>query len=159
MSRRTQLATPSRTLLALALSWLMLAGAAQAADDAAQPLPEDGAPPAPAAPAAPKTSTGAITVVSPKTPEALKSQLVAARKQALAAREDLESASAAYARAQYEGLPAPKQSALSADQQRAQQAYEEALAEIGPLVEQAHRVGLDPKVIELYEAGLTKPEQ
>ena len=70
------------------------------------------------------------TVGTPDTPDVLKKKLVAARKRALAA-----------------------------SQQNAQQAYDQALEDVSKLARQAREAGVDPKVLELYEAGLTKPPQ
>jgi len=109
--------------------------------------------------ASPAAPGGVMTVATPDTPAALKGRMMAARKRALAAKAQLESASAAYARAEYEQTPASQRSALSASQQTAQQAYDQALEEISALVEQARESGVDPEVLELYEAGLTKPPQ
>jgi uncharacterized protein YdeI (BOF family) len=117
---------------------------------ATTPVERFGAKEAPAAP------EGLVTVGTPNTPTALKERLAAARQRALKARKGLESANVALNRAESEGTPAGKRSALADDRARAQQEYDESIAAIAPLVEEAHAAGVDPKVIELYEAGITK---
>ena len=49
------------------------------------------------------------------------------------------------------------QAEFAASEKQAQQAYDDAIDAIEPLVEEARSSGLDPKLIELYEAGLTRP--
>jgi hypothetical protein len=108
-----------------------------------------------AAPAAPLT---AVTVGGPNTPGELKARLTAARKTALAAQKKLEDANADFARGEYRKVDGAERGALSGNQKSAQQEYNEAIDAMLPLVEEAHESGVDPKVIELYEAGLTKPQ-
>jgi len=117
---------------------------------AATPREKPSAKEAPAAPA------GLVTVGTPNTPRALKDQLGAARQRALKAQNDLESANVALNRAEADGIQAAERDALAESQTRAQQEYDDAIAAIGPLVEEAREAGVDPKVIELFEAGVTK---
>lgn len=109
-----------------------------------------------AAPAAPLT---AVTVGGPNTPGELKARLTAARKTAIAAQKKLEDANTDFARGEYRKVDGAERDALSGNQKSAQQEYNEAIDAMLPLVEEARESGVDPKVIELYEAGLTKPQR
>ncbi len=108
-----------------------------------------------AAPAAPLT---AVTIGGPNTSAELKVRLTAARKTALAAQKKLQDANTEVARGEYRKVEGPEKEALSGNQKRAQQEYNEAIDAMLPLVDEAHESGVDSKVIELYEAGLTKPQ-
>jgi uncharacterized protein YdeI (BOF family) len=108
-----------------------------------------------AAPAAPLT---AATIGGPNTTAELKARLTTARKTALAAQKKLENANAEFARGEYRKVEGAERDALSGSQKRAQTEYNEAIDAMLPLVEEAHESGVDPKVIKLYEAGLTKPQ-
>jgi hypothetical protein len=122
-----------------------------------RPMPDATSAPAPSAtPAAPAE---VVTIATPTIPGALTERLSVARKRALKAQEDLENANAAQARGTYRKVEGAEMDALSANQKRAQQEYAGAIAEIPPLVEEARQAGLDPKLIELYEAGITKPQR
>ena len=110
----------------------------------------------PSAKEAPAAPGGLVTVGTPNTPKVLKEQLGAARQRVLKARKDLESANVALHRAEAKNMSAGERAALSEGQSRAQQEYDESIAAIAPLVEEARAAGVDPKVIELYEAGITK---
>lgn len=112
-----------------------------------------------AAPAAPAASPEVVTIGTPNTPAELKARLSAARQRVLEAQKDLESANEAQARGTYRKLEGAEMDAISANQRRAQQEYAEAIAEVPPLVEQARQAGVDPTVIELYEAGITQPSR
>jgi hypothetical protein len=85
--------------------------------------------------------------------EQLKEKLIAARKNWVTKKNQLEEASAANARAEYqaEKTGRPVDPALFARQQEARQEAEAAHAAIAPLVEQGHEAGMSPKVLELYE--------
>jgi uncharacterized protein YdeI (BOF family) len=106
------------------------------------------------APAAPVT---AVTIATPNTPDHLKARLTAARQKALAARDELGDANESHARGLYKKLDGAEMTGLGANQKRAQGNYDEAISAIGPLVDEARESGLDPKLIELYEAGITGP--
>ena len=108
--------------------------------------------------AAPAAPLSAVTIGTPNTPEELKVRLSVARKSALAAQKKLEDANAESARGEYRKVEGAEREALSGSQTRAQQEYDEAIAEMLPLVEEAHEAGIDPKLIEIYEAGITKPQ-
>ena len=110
-----------------------------------------------AAPAAPMGS--AVTVGTPNTPAELKARLTTARKHVLATQKKLEDANADFARGEYRNVEGAERDALSASQKRSQQEYDEAVAVISPLVEEAREAGVDPKVLGLYEAGITKPKR
>lgn len=110
----------------------------------------------PSAKEAPAAPAGLVTVGTPNTPKALKEQLGAARQRVLKARKNLESANFALIRAEAEDRSASERSVLSEGQAHAQQEYDDSIAAIPPLVEEARAAGVDPKVIELYEAGITK---
>jgi uncharacterized protein YdeI (BOF family) len=110
----------------------------------------------PSAKEAPAAPVGLVTVGTPNTPRALKDQLGAARQRALKARKDLESANVAFNRAESDGIQAAERADLAQRQAQAQQEYDDAIAAIGPLVEEAREAGVDPKAIELFEAGVTK---
>jgi uncharacterized protein YdeI (BOF family) len=105
-------------------------------------------------PAAPLT-TG--TLATPNTPKDLKARLSAARQKALAARDDLGDANASHARGLHQKLDATKMTTLAADQKRAQDTYNAAISAVRPLVDEARESGVDPKLLELYEAGITGP--
>jgi uncharacterized protein YdeI (BOF family) len=107
-----------------------------------------------AAPAAPMS---AVTVGGPNIEGELKARLATARKTALAAQKKLENANTEFARGEYRKVEGAEKDALFGSQKRAQQEYDEAIAAMLPLVEEAHESGVNPKAIELYEAGLTKP--
>ena len=111
-----------------------------------------------AAPAAPMGSALG-TVGTPNTPAELKARLTAARKHVLATQKKLDDSKADFARGEYRKVEGAERDALSANQKRAQQEYDEAVAVISPLVEEAREAGVDPKVLELYEAGITKPQR
>ena len=128
-------------------------GAAASKPAPATQSPDTAAKPAPAAP------SGAVTLATPNTSEELKARLTVARKHALTAQKELESANAALARGLYRKVEGAEEAALSASQKRAQQGYDEAIVAIEPLVEEARESGVDPKVIDLYEAGITKPRR
>ena len=113
--------------------------------------------PVPSARETPAAPMGAASVGGPKLPVELKSRLAAARKTALAAQGKLENANTEFARGQYRNVEGAERDALSGSQKRAQQEYDEAIAAMLPLVEEAHESGVDPKAIDLYESGLTKP--
>lgn len=85
--------------------------------------------------------------------EQLKEKLVAARKNWVMKKNQLEEASAAYARAEYQSdqTGRPVDPALFARQQEAMQEAEVAHAAIAPLVEQGHEAGMSPEILELYE--------
>jgi hypothetical protein len=85
--------------------------------------------------------------------EQLKEKLIAARKNWVIKKNQLEEASAAYARAEYqaEKTGRPVDPALFARQQEARQKAEVAHAAIAPLVEQGREAGMSPEVLELYE--------
>lgn len=117
-----------------------------------EPSADQGAKAAPAA----RMDT-AVTVGTPNAPAELKSRLSVARKQALASRKRLENANADVARGVYRNVEGDERNALSAKQKHAQHEYDEALSVIPPLVEEAIEAGVDRKVLELFEAGLTKP--
>jgi len=111
-----------------------------------------------AAPAAPMGSTLG-TVGTPNTPAELKARLTAARKHVLATQKKLDDSKADFARGEYRNVEGAERDALTANQKRAQQEYDEAVTVISPLVEEAREAGVDPKVLELYEAGITKPQR
>jgi hypothetical protein len=106
------------------------------------------------APAAPVT---AVTIATPNTPADLKARLTAARRKALVARDELGDANQSHARGLYKKLNGAEMTGLEANQKRAQGNYDEAISAIKPLVDEARESGLDPKMIELYEAGITGP--
>lgn len=83
----------------------------------------------------------------------LKEKLTAARKKWVIKKNQLEEASGAYARAEYqaEQTGQPVDPALFAREQEARQEAEAAHAEIAPLVQQAREAGMSPEVLELYE--------
>jgi len=122
----------------------------------ADPVAESAGPDTKAAPAAPLS---AVTIGTPNIREELKVRLTVARKGALAAQKKLEDANAEFARGEYRKVEGAEKEVLSGSQTRAQQEYDAAIAEMLPLVEEAHEAGLDPKLIELYEAGITKPQR
>ena len=119
------------------------------------PAPKSADPATKATPAAP---LNAGTVGGPNTTAELKARLTAARKTALAAQKKLENVNAEFARGEYRKVEGAEREALSGGQKRAQQEYNEAIDAMLPLVEEAHESGVDPGVIKLYEAGLTKPK-
>jgi uncharacterized protein YdeI (BOF family) len=108
--------------------------------------------------AAPAAPLNAATIGGANASGELKARLTAARKTALAAQKKLEDANAKFARGEYRKVEGAERDALSGSQKRAQQEYDEAIDAMLPLVEEAHESGVDPKVIKLYEAGLTKPQ-
>jgi len=99
------------------------------------------------------------TVGTPNTPAELKARLTAARKHVLATQKKLDDSKADFARGEYRNVEGAERDALTANQKRAQQEYDEAVTVISPLVEEAREAGVDPKVLELYEAGITKPQR
>jgi hypothetical protein len=112
----------------------------------------------PATKATPAAPMNAATIGGPNATGELKARLTIARKTALAAQKKLENANAEFARGEYRKVEGAERDALSGNQKRAQQEYNEAIDAMLPLVEEAHESGVDPKVIKLYEAGLTKPQ-
>ena len=120
-----------------------------------RPMP--GATPAPAPSATPAAPAEVVTIATPTLPAELTTRLSVARKRVLAAQKNLDNANAAQARGAYRKVEGAEMDAISASQSRAQREYADAVAEIPPLVEEARQAGLDPKLIELYEAGITKP--
>jgi uncharacterized protein YdeI (BOF family) len=106
------------------------------------------------APAAPLT---AVTVGTPNTPGELKARLSAARTQTRAAQKELGDARQSHARAVHQKVGGDEMAALVASEQRAQQKFDEAAAAMRSLVEEARKSGASPKLIELYEAGITGP--
>ena len=131
-------------------------------------VPSSGRNPSPADPmassagsdtkAAPAAPMSAVTIGTPNIREELKERLTVARKSALAAQKKLEDANAEWARGEYRKVEGAERETLSGSQKRAQQEHDEAIAAMLPLVEEAHEAGLDPKLIKLYEAGITKPQ-
>lgn len=105
----------------------------------------------------PAAPMGAVTIATPKATEELKNRLTSARKRVLAAQKELANAKTGVARAIYRNVEGPEKAALTANEERAQREYDEAISAIEPLIEEAHDSGLDPKTIELYEAGITQP--
>lgn len=106
--------------------------------------------------ASPAAPLSAVTIATPNTTEDLKNRLSIARKHALGARKELGNAKAEVARGIHRNVEGAEQASLAAREQRAQQDYDEAIDVIEPLVEEARDSGLDPKLIELYEAGISQ---
>ena len=90
---------------------------------------------------------------TPRGGDQLKEKLIAARKNWVVKKNQLEEASAAHARAEYqaEQTGRPVDPALFAREQEARQEAEAAHAAIAPLVEQGREAGMSPEVLELYE--------
>jgi hypothetical protein len=107
-----------------------------------------------ASPAAPMS---AVTIATPNTTEDLKNRLSIARKRALGAQKVLGNVRAEVARGIHRNVEGAEKAALAAREERAQREYDAAIGAIAPLVEEARDSGLDPKLIELYEAGITQP--
>jgi uncharacterized protein YdeI (BOF family) len=120
------------------------------------PAMTDEQPQSKASPAAPQS---AVTIATPNTTEDLKNRLSNARKHALAAKERLGNAQAKVARGIYRNVEGAEKAELAASEKRARAKFDEATAAIAPLVEEARKSGLDPKLIELYEAGVTQPSR
>ena len=110
--------------------------------------------PAPSSPAAPE---GLKTVGTPNAPKALKLRMGEARQRALKSREALEDANAAAVHAAGRGATDTTGTALATRRDQAQREYEAALEAMRALAEEARASGLDPRVVDLYEAGITKP--
>jgi hypothetical protein len=107
-----------------------------------------------ASPAAPMS---AVTIATPNTTEDLKNRLSIARKRALGAQKVLGNVRAEVARGIHRNVEGAEKAALATREERAQREYDAAIGAIAPLVEEARDSGLDPKLIELYEAGITQP--
>jgi hypothetical protein len=126
-------------------------------EPADRPMP--GATPAPAPSGTPAAPADVVMLGAPTVPMELKDRLSIARKRVLAAQENLDDANAAQARGAHQNLEGAEMDAISEHQRRALQEYADAVSEIPPLVDEARQAGLDPKLIELYEAGITKPSR
>jgi hypothetical protein len=111
----------------------------------------------PEANAPPAAPLSAVTIATPNTTKDLKNRLSIARKHALGAQKELGNARAEVARGIHRNVKGAEQAALAAREERAQRKYDGAINAIEPLVEEARDSGLDPKLIELYEAGITQP--
>jgi hypothetical protein len=112
--------------------------------------------PEPSAPAAPE---GLKTVGTPNAPKALKLRMAEARQRALKSREALENANAAVARATGQRVTDTTGTSLATRRDQAQQEHQAALEAMRALAEEARASGLDARVIDLYEAGITKPSR
>ena len=124
----------------------------------------DGAPPAARqgssanrpAPQASKSPPGDFSTITPSGNDALKNELIAARKNWIAKQEIADDASAAHARAEYQAMQdgtnvAPE----SAERQRlAREEAAQARQAITPLLERARDSGFAPKTLELYQESL-----
>jgi hypothetical protein len=109
--------------------------------------------------ASPAAPLSAVTIATPNTTAELKERLSAARKRALEAQKKLGNVKADVARGTYRNVEGAEKAALSASEEQAQHEYDEAAAAIEPLVKEARESGVDPKLLELYEAGITKPRR
>lgn len=118
------------------------------------PAMSDARPNSMASPAAPLS---AVTIATPNTTADLKNRLSIARKHALGAQKELGNAKAEVARGIHRNVEGAEKAALAAREERAQREYDEAINAMEPLAEEARDSGVDPKLIELYEAGITQP--
>jgi hypothetical protein len=107
--------------------------------------------------ASPAAPLSAVTIATPNTTKDLKNRLSIARQHALGAQKELGNARAEVARGIHRNVKGAEQAAFAAREERAQRKYDGAINAIEPLVEEARDSGLDPKLIELYEAGITQP--
>ena len=107
--------------------------------------------------ASPAAPLSAVTIATPNTTEDLKNRLSIARKHALGAQKELGNAKAEVARGIHRNVEGAEKAALAAREERAQRGHDAAIDAIEPLVEEARDSGLDPNLIELYEAGITQP--
>ena len=129
--------------------------------DGRNPNPADAAhaqarPSRSSAPAAP---SNLATLAGPKASVELKERLSSARQRVLAARKASERADAAHAGALYREADSDEIESLLAAQQQAQAELDTAIAAVSPLVEEARAAGTDEAVIDMYEAGITKPKR
>jgi hypothetical protein len=104
---------------------------------------------------APKSQLGDFSV-TPSGNDALKNELISARKNWIAKQEIADDASAAHARAEYQAMQdgtnvAPE----SAERQRlAREEAAQARQAITPLLERARDSGFAPKTLEFYQESL-----
>jgi hypothetical protein len=103
----------------------------------------------------PAAPAGLATVGTPNAPKALKVRMSSARQRVIRARTDLETANMEFNRAGEQS----GNTALADRQASAQREYTAAIDAIPSLVEEARAEGIAPQVIDLYEAGITKPSR
>jgi uncharacterized protein YdeI (BOF family) len=118
------------------------------------PSPADAAVPTPAPSTAGSPAAMEKRAYHPKASEDLKTRMSTARQRVIASERVRKDARAEHARALREGLQGPELEGILARSAKSEQDFNEAFAEIPPLVEEAREAGLDDGVIRMYEAGM-----
>ena len=105
------------------------------------------------APGVSKSTSGDPQVIAPVGDEALKNELIAARKNWLAKKKLADDVSTAHARAEYKASQdgTKVDPALTERQRLAREEAAQAHQAMNPLVERARKAGFAPKTLELYE--------
>jgi hypothetical protein len=100
-----------------------------------------------------KSTSGDLHVISPVGDEALKNELIAARRNWIAKKKLADDVSAAHARAEYQASQdgTKVDPALTERQRLAREEAAQAQQAMQPLVERARKAGFAPKTLELYE--------
>ena len=100
-----------------------------------------------------KSTPGDPQVITPVGDEALKNELIAARRNWIAKKKLADDVSAAHARAEYQAYQDGTQvdPALTERQRLAREEAEQAHQAMQPAVERARKAGFAPKTLELYE--------
>lgn len=103
-----------------------------------------------------KSQPGNFSTFAPSGNDALKNELIAARKNWIAKKKIADDASAAHARAQYQAMQAGTEvDPASAERQGlAREEAARARQAITPLIEQARDSGFAPKTLEFYQESL-----
>jgi hypothetical protein len=105
------------------------------------------------APRVSKSTPGDPQVITPVGNEALKNELIAARRNWIAKKKLADDVSAAHARAEYQAYQDGTQvdPALTERQRLAREEAEQAHQAMQPVAERARKAGFAPKTLELYE--------
>jgi hypothetical protein len=100
-----------------------------------------------------KSTSGDPQVISPVGDEALKNELIAARRNWIAKKKLADDVSAAHARAEYQASQngTKVDPALTERQRLAREEAAQAHQAMQPVVERARKAGFAPKTLELYE--------